>query len=148
METSLFIARLIGPLLLVAGAATLINQDNMRQMATDFLKSRPFVYVIGVLTMLAGLVIVNTHNVWEGWPVIITIFGWLCVVGGAARILIPDKIRGLGETMLQKSGVLTGSGVVQALIFTMLTLVFLTIAVTPHHGDHDAHGEAHAAAHH
>jgi F-type H+-transporting ATPase subunit a len=39
-------------------------------------------------------------------------------------------------------------GVVQALIFTMLTLVFLTIAVTPHHGDHDAHGDAHAAAHH
>lgn len=39
-------------------------------------------------------------------------------------------------------------GAVQALIFTMLTLVFLTIAVTPHHGDHGAHGEAHAEAHH
>lgn len=120
MDTSLFIARLIGPLLLVAGAATLINQENMRRMATDFLNSRPLVYVVGVLTLLAGLVIVNTHNVWEGWPVIITIFGWLCVIGGAARILIPDKIRGLGETMLQKSGVLTGSGVVQALIGALL----------------------------
>ena len=51
---------------------------------------------------------------------IITIFGWLCVIGGAARILLPDKIRGLGETMLQKSGVLTGSGVVQALIGALL----------------------------
>jgi hypothetical protein len=120
MDTSLFIARLIGPLLLVAGAATLINQENMRQMATDFLKSRPLVYVVGVLTLLAGLVIVNTHNVWEGWPLIITILGWLFVIGGAARILIPDKIRGLGETMLQKSGVLTGSGVVQALIGALL----------------------------
>lgn len=40
-------------------------------------------------------------------------------------------------------------GVVQALIFTMLTLVFLTLAVTPHHGDHgEAHGEVHAAAGH
>ena len=38
-------------------------------------------------------------------------------------------------------------GAVQALIFTMLSLVFLTIAVTPHHA-HDEHGEAHAAAHH
>jgi len=36
-------------------------------------------------------------------------------------------------------------GAVQALIFTMLTLVFLSIAVTPHHG---AHEEAHAEAHH
>jgi F-type H+-transporting ATPase subunit a len=40
-------------------------------------------------------------------------------------------------------------GAVQALIFTMLTLVYLTIAVTPHHGDHgDAHGDAHAAVAH
>lgn len=39
-------------------------------------------------------------------------------------------------------------GVVQALIFTMLSLVFLSLAVTPHHGDHEAHGEAHAVAHH
>jgi F-type H+-transporting ATPase subunit a len=35
-------------------------------------------------------------------------------------------------------------GAVQALIFTMLTLVYLTIAVTPHH----AHEEGHAEAHH
>ena len=39
-------------------------------------------------------------------------------------------------------------GIIQALIFTMLSLVFLSIAVTPHHGHDDAHGEAQAAAHH
>jgi hypothetical protein len=121
METSLFIARLIGPILLVAGAATLINQASMRQMASDFLASRPLVYVIGILTLLGGLVIVNTHNVWEGWPVIITIFGWLCVIGGAMRILIPDKIRGFGEAMLQKPNVLTISGAAQALVGAVLS---------------------------
>jgi F-type H+-transporting ATPase subunit a len=39
-------------------------------------------------------------------------------------------------------------GVIQALIFTMLSLVFLTIAVTPHHADDEHHGEAPVAAHH
>jgi F-type H+-transporting ATPase subunit a len=39
-------------------------------------------------------------------------------------------------------------GGVQALIFTMLSLVFLSIAVTSHHGDHGAHDEGHAEAHH
>lgn len=39
-------------------------------------------------------------------------------------------------------------GIVQALIFTMLSLVFLATAVTPHHGHDDAHGDAHAVAHH
>ena len=37
-------------------------------------------------------------------------------------------------------------GAVQALIFTMLTLVFLSIAITGH--GHDAHEEVHAEAHH
>jgi F-type H+-transporting ATPase subunit a len=37
-------------------------------------------------------------------------------------------------------------GAVQALIFTMLTLVFLSIAVTGH--GHGAHDEGHAEAHH
>ena len=120
MDTSLFIARLIGPLLLAVGAATLINQANMRQMATDFLTSQPLVFVAGFLTLLGGLVIVNTHNVWHGWPVIITIFGWLCVFGGAIRILIPDKVRGLGEAMLQKPNFLIGSGTAQALIGALL----------------------------
>ncbi len=120
MDTSLFIARLIGPLLLAVGAATLINQANMRRMATDFLASRPLVFVVGFLTLLGGLVIVNTHNVWQGWPLIITIIGWLCIIGGAIRILIPDKIRGLGEAMLQKPGALMASGAAQALIGALL----------------------------
>jgi hypothetical protein len=38
--------------------------------------------------------------------------------------------------------------VIQALIFTMLSLVFLTIAVTSHHAQDEQHGEAHAAAQH
>lgn len=38
-------------------------------------------------------------------------------------------------------------GLVQALIFTMLSLVFLAIATTPHHG-HGEHEAAHAGGHH
>ena len=48
-------------------------------------------------------------------------------------------------TVLTLQGISKRFGAVQALIFTMLTLVFLSIAVTPHHG---AHEEAHAEAHH
>lgn len=39
-------------------------------------------------------------------------------------------------------------GAVQALIFTMLSLVFLSIAATPHHGHDAAHAEGPGAAHH
>ena len=113
MDTSLFIARLIGPLLLMVGIAVLVNQANVRQMATDFLESRALIYLTGVLTLFAGLVIINTHNIWQGRPVIITIFGWLCVIGGAFRVVFPERVRAMGETMLQKPWFLTAGGVVQ-----------------------------------
>jgi len=71
-------------------------------------------------TATIGGLIVLLNNVWHGWPVIITIFGWLCVFGGAIRILIPDKVRGLGEAMLQKPNFLIGSGTAQALIGALL----------------------------
>ncbi len=77
METSLFLARLMGPAAIVMGAAMLINPVNMREMANDFLEHRGLIFLAGILTLVAGLAIVLTHNVWvAGWPVIITIIGW------------------------------------------------------------------------
>jgi uncharacterized membrane protein HdeD (DUF308 family) len=117
METSLFLARLIGPIAIVMGAAMLINPVNMREMATDFLEHRGLIFLAGILTLLAGLAIVLTHNVWvAGWPVIITIVGWLSVVGGIFRIVFPDSVKSIGEAMLSYSSGLTAAGVVQALI--------------------------------
>jgi hypothetical protein len=124
MDTSLFLAKLIGPILLSVSAAVLINMDNMRQMAADFIEHRGLIFLTGVLTLLGGLAIVITHNDWVlGWPVIITIFGWLSVIGGIFRIVFPDSVKSMGTAMLQKRGLLTVSGVVQGLLGAWLCYV-------------------------
>jgi hypothetical protein len=124
METSLFLAKLIGPTLLAVSAALLVNQVNMREMAADFLQHRGLIFLAGILTLVAGLAIVLTHNVWVwGWPVIITIFGWLSVIGGAFRIVFPDSVKAMGETVLAKRGLLTGAGIVQGVIGAWLCYV-------------------------
>jgi hypothetical protein len=117
METSLFLARLLGPILLTVSAALLINPVNMRAMATDFLEHRGLIFLAGILTLLGGLAIVLSHNVWEfGWPVLITIFGWLSVIGGVFRVVFPDSVKSIGQSMLEKPGILTGVAVVEGLI--------------------------------
>ena len=124
MDTSLFLAKLLGPLLLSLSAAMLINQVNMREMATDFLEHRGLIFLTGILTLLAGLAIVLTHNVWEWrWPVIITIFGWLSVIGGIFRIVFPDSVKSIGQSMLAKPAVMTAGGVAQGLIGAWLCYV-------------------------
>jgi hypothetical protein len=117
MDASLFLAQLIGPVLLVTAAAVLINQDNMREMASDFLEHRGLIFLAGILTLVAGLAIVLTHNEWEwSWAVVITIFGWLGVIGGFFRIVFPDSVKSVGTAMLQKPGLFTAGGIGQALI--------------------------------
>ena len=51
--------------------------------------------------MVAGLSIVNTHNVWiVDWTLIVTVFGWALVLGGASRIIAPQVVSGVGSSMM------------------------------------------------
>jgi 4-amino-4-deoxy-L-arabinose transferase-like glycosyltransferase len=124
MDTSLFLARLIGPVLLTISAAMLINPANMREMANDFLEHRGLIFLAGILALLGGLAIVLTHNVWEWrWTVIITIFGWLSVIGGIFRIVFPDSVKSIGQSMLDKPRLITGAAIVEGLIGAWLCYV-------------------------
>jgi uncharacterized protein YjeT (DUF2065 family) len=124
METSLFLAQLIGPVLIVIGVGLLLKKTEFREMATDFLSSRALIFVSGLLTLVTGLAIVLTHNVWEfNWPVIITILGWLSVFGGVFRILFPDSVQSMGTSMLDKPAMMTVSGVIQIVLGLWLSYV-------------------------
>ena len=101
MGTSIFLAKLIGPVCLVIGLALLINRAAFRTLAGEFLNSPALLFLSGLITLPAGLAIVLTHNVWAGdWRILITILGWLAVIGGAARLLAPQRMTAVGRTVL------------------------------------------------
>lgn len=115
MQTSIFLAKLMGPVLAVMGLTVLINPGRMQQMAREFLEGEALIFLSGVITLPVGLAIVNTHNVWEaGWPVIITIFGWLAVFAGIARMTLPGPLKSIGSTMIDKIAVLRVPGLLMA----------------------------------
>jgi uncharacterized protein YjeT (DUF2065 family) len=106
MTASILLARLIGPVLLVAGLAGLFNPKLLKELGREIMAGRALLFLAGVLTLATGLAIVNTHNVWTGWPVIITLFGWIAIVSGVIRMAFPDLTRSLGETMMASDTVL------------------------------------------
>ena len=113
MANSVFLARLIGPVALVVGIALFLNKDGFRAMAEEFLRSRALIYLSGLLTMTGGLAIVLTHNVWvANWPVLITVLGWLATLGGALRILIPDKVEAWGRGLTRNPMAMTVAGTI------------------------------------
>src|SRR6202158_4537928 len=103
MSTSVFIARLIGPVMLVIGLAVLTNQAACREMAEEFLASRALIFLSGLLIMPVGLAIVLTHNIWAAdGRVMITLFGWANAIGGALRLVAPAYVTQTGRAMLKR----------------------------------------------
>jgi hypothetical protein len=110
-----------------AGISRCVSPDgnspqSIKELADDFLKSRSLIYATGVLVLVGGLSIVNTHNRWAlDWTLIITLFGWAMVIGGASRIVVPTVVTGVGGTMIGHSIATRIAGVIWALIGVLLT---------------------------
>ena len=64
MDRSLFLARLLGPTSVVIALAMLINLGMYESMIAEALRPGILFYLSGLLSLLAGLAIVNLHNTW------------------------------------------------------------------------------------
>ena len=85
MQNSVFLAKLMGPIFLAVGIGLIANAAVYKKLAAEFLDSTALIYLSGLLTMIAGVALVLTHNVWVlEWRVLITLLGWLLAIGGAA----------------------------------------------------------------
>jgi hypothetical protein len=102
MQSSVFLAKLMGPIFLAVGIGLIANAAVYKKLAAEFLDSTALVYLSGLLTMAAGVAIVLTHNVWAlDWRVLITVLGWLLAIGGAVRIVIPQGTQKVGRRFLK-----------------------------------------------
>ncbi len=122
MPTSVFLAKLIGPVALAMGIALVANAAVFRAMAEQFLASTALMFLSGLLTMTAGLAIVLTHNVWTAdWRAVITILGWLMTLGGAVRLIAPQQVMGLGRRMMAHPFGLKVSAGIYLIVGALLT---------------------------
>ena len=121
MTASIFIAQLMGPTLLVVGLIAIFNPTLLVEIGQEFIAGRAFLFLAGMMALLVGLAIVNTHNVWTGWPVIITLFGWISLFAGIARMAFPDFVRSIGEKMITNPSVLRIAGTTQVALGAFLS---------------------------
>jgi hypothetical protein len=113
MDTSILLARIVGPLLLVVGAGIFINLEHYRRLVVDFGASPLSIYTAGTAALLSGLLIVAFHNVWEWrWPVIITVLGWATLIKGAVRILAPRLVAERAARYGRNTNILMTSAIV------------------------------------
>ena len=96
------IAALMGPTLVALGATTLVNLGRLPSLVEQVAREPALIMVSGMLLFVAGLAIVRAHHHWRrDWSILVTLLGWLALLGGLARILVPfqlaDAMVGLGD---------------------------------------------------
>ncbi|NKB99983.1 MAG: hypothetical protein GKR90_15995 [Pseudomonadales bacterium] len=115
--TTIWIAKLISPVLVALSMAMIFKPKHLQETTERFLEDRPLILISGVLAMVAGLATINSHNIWVlDWPVIVTLFGWALTMGGAVRIILPNFVEEVGETMSNRPTMTRLAGIFWGLI--------------------------------
>lgn len=114
METSLYLARLIGPFLVLTALPVFVDPRGLEALGREFVASRALLFLAGMLSLVAGIAILNVHNVWvAGWPVVITLLGWLALAAGIVRTAFPGIVAEFGDTLLANRTAVVALTVVQ-----------------------------------
>jgi hypothetical protein len=109
-------------LFLAAGVGILLNQTVYSAMITEAVHSPTLIYFYGLSALLPGLAILNVHRTWTAdWRVIITIFGWLLVIGGVIRIVLPQTTASLAGTIYSGAAALPVVAVISVVIGAFLS---------------------------
>lgn len=122
MSTSEFIAGLMGPTLITIALSVLINQTRFSELVEQVERNYSIIFFAGIVMLVAGLAVVQTHNIWHGWPVIITILGWLLIIGGLIRTLFAPRISTVARPFVEQPMV-----VLLALLVALAVGAFLTM---------------------
>ena len=122
MTTSKTIAALTGPTLVAMAAAMLLNLGSLPAMTEEISHEPVLILVSGVLLFVAGLAIVRVHNHWAAdWEVLVTVLGWLAIVGGLIRMLFPIQLAAFVAGVGQRTGAMSAALVVFLLVGAFLS---------------------------
>jgi len=124
MTQSRTIAGLLGPLWAAVGLSLLARPDAFADMAAGLAEAPALFYVSGMALIVAGVAIVRVHNVWTpGWPLIVTVFGWLAIAGGLTRMLFAQEMADLAVDVAAHRGLLLVGGAIVLALGAFLTFM-------------------------
>jgi drug/metabolite transporter (DMT)-like permease len=122
MPPATMIARLIGPVFAVIGAGMLVNSSFYLNVAAEAAQVPSLLYLYGVLLLTAGVAMLNFYREWtRDWRVIVTILGWLFMIGGVVRVLVPGMVQRLALVMPVTPLAVTLIGVIVLVVGIYLT---------------------------
>ncbi len=121
MDTTVFLAQLWGPILLVIGLGIFTSRSFYAKIYHDLQKEPLAVLIFAMVGMATGIVQVLSHNTWETLPqILISLLGWGLVLKAATFAVAPKFVDRSGDIAVQ-SKMLPAVGVVLLIAGAYLT---------------------------
>jgi hypothetical protein len=120
---TLFLAKLLGAVLLTMAAAMAARGPAMAQTAKRMMSDPALVMIGGAMRVGLGLAIMIGHDIWTGGalPVAVTLFGWALYFSGLLLLFAsPERLIAMVEGMK-----LERNPLVYALVIGLVGLYFL-----------------------
>jgi hypothetical protein len=90
METSLFIARIIGVIYFSFGVGLLLNSNYYKNAMEKLLDNTFNMLLGGFFAIIIGFFIIESHDIWtDAWTSIISIIGWIALIKGILILAFP-----------------------------------------------------------
>jgi hypothetical protein len=122
MRTSKTIAALIGPTLIASAISIFTNLSVWPALVDQAFHNPALIFISGYPLFIAGLAIVYFHNQWAmGWPMLVTVLGWLTVLSGLSRILFPSQLAGIAMRAVHTAGVMPVAAIIVLLLGAFLS---------------------------
>ncbi len=90
MSLTIFLGQIFGLYLFITSLVMLIQHKFIKKVMAEIVKSASTLFLIGIMTLILGLICVIIHNIWvPGWEVIITIISWLILLKALFLLFLP-----------------------------------------------------------
>ena len=87
-ETTIFLAKLMGPVLVLVGLSFALKKDEYMVMFKKVIKERAYLFLQGIVESTAGLAIVLAQNLWSSpVEIFISLMGWMMLIEGGLTLL-------------------------------------------------------------
>jgi len=89
-----FLGRLLGLYYLLAALSMFLHKQAYVETVTALIHDAPVMFVVGIVTVIAGLAMVLGHNRWSGGglAVVVTLIAWITLVKGLLFLLLPPEM--------------------------------------------------------
>jgi putative exporter of polyketide antibiotics len=79
---TLFLSRLIGLYCILIALSMITRKQATLESITTLLHNPSMMFVLGAITLIAGLAMVLAHNIWSGGAlaVVVTLVGWVSLL--------------------------------------------------------------------